>query len=183
MLYESKTFTLKDGRTAVLRNPDPERDAAAMVKYLTDTAAETEFVLRYPEECSRYTVESERSFLEGFNANPNSLFLTCFVGERLAGNCELQFNTQIKYRHKASVAIALYREFWGQGIGTAMFRAMEEVARQRGVMLLELEYIGGNERGRGLYEKMGFKEIAEHPDAVMLKDGSTRSLVYMMKKL
>jgi RimJ/RimL family protein N-acetyltransferase len=183
MLFEPRRFTLKDGREAVLRNPDPERDAAAMVKYLTDTAAETEFVLRYPEECSRYTVESERSFLEGFNANPNSLFLTCFVGERLAGNCELQFNTQIKYRHKASVAIALYREFWGQGIGTAMFRAMEEVARQRGVMLLELEYIGGNERGRGLYEKMGFRITGVRPDAIRLKDGRFLNEYMMVKKL
>ena len=64
-----------------------------------------------------------------------------------------------------------------------MFRAMEDVARQRGVMFMELDYIGGNARGRGLYEKMGFQEIARHPDAVRLKDGSLRELVYMMKRL
>ena len=44
-------------------------------------------------------------------------------------------------------------------------------------------YIEGNARGRALYEKMGFTEVARHPDAVRLKDGSMRSLVFMMKKL
>ena len=181
MLFEAKAFTLKDGRTAVLRVPEPE-DAEAMVKYLTDTAAETEFVLRYPEEC-HWTVEKERELLEGFKDNPNSLMLCCFVEGRLAGNCNLQFNPQLKWRHKASVAVALYREFWNQGIGTAMFEAMIEVAREKGVRQLELDYIEGNARGRGLYEKMGFQEVARHPDAVRLKDGSFRSLVFMMKKL
>ena len=160
---------------------EPE-DAEAMVKYLTDTAAETEFVLRYPEEC-RWTIEKEQELLKNFKDNPNSLMLCCFVGDELAGNCNLQFFPQIKFRHKADVAIALYRRFWGQGIGTAMFRAMLDVARERGVRQVELDYIDGNARGRGLYEKMGFVEVARRPDAVQLKDGSFRSLVCMMKRL
>ncbi|MBQ8108925.1 MAG: GNAT family N-acetyltransferase [Clostridia bacterium] len=181
VLYEARRFTLKDGREAVLRCPEPE-DALNMVRYLTDTAAETEFVLRYPEEC-HWTEEQERNLLQGFKDNPNSLMLCCFVDGELAGNCNLQFNGQLKFRHKASVAIALYRKFWGLGIGTAMFGAMIDVARDRGMMQLELEYIGGNDRGRGLYEKMGFVEVARHPDAVRLKDGSFRDLIFMTKKL
>ena len=181
MLFSPEEIQLKDGRTAVLRLPEPE-DAAIMIQYLTDTAAETEFVLRYPEECC-WTLEQEQTLLQSFKDNPNSLMLCCFVEGKLAGNCNLQFNGQMKFRHKASIAIALYREFWGLGIGSAMFRTMENVARQRGVLFLELDYIEGNARGRALYEKMGFAEVARHPDAVMLKDGSTRSLVYMTKRL
>lgn len=181
VLFDAMSFTLKDGRAAVLRLPEPE-DAEVMVQYLADTAAETEFVLRYPEEC-HWTVEQERDLLAGFKDNPNSLMLCCFVDGRLAGNCNLQFFTQLKWRHRASVAVALYRDFWGQGIGTAMFRAMEQAARARGVRQMELEYIDGNERGKALYEKMGFVKVAEHPDAVMLKDGSFRNMVYMMKVL
>ena len=181
MQFEARKITLRDGRSAVLRVPEPE-DAEAMVKYLTDTSAETEFVLRYPEEC-HYTIEKERELLEGFKANPNSLMLSCFVEGRLAGNCNLQFNTQMKFRHKAAVAIALYREFWGLGIGTAMFGAMLDAARERGVMMLELDYIEGNERARALYERVGFVQVAEHPDAVRLRDGSMRKLVYMVKRL
>ena len=181
MQFSPKEIRLKDGHAAVLRVPEPE-DAADMIRYLTDTAAETEFVLRYPEEC-RWTLEQEQALLQSFKDNPDSLMLCCFVEGRLAGNCCLQFNGQMKLRHKASIAIALYREFWGLGIGSAMLGTLEDAARQRGVMFLELDYIDGNARGRALYEKMGFAEVARHPDAVMLKDGSTRCLVYMMKRL
>lgn len=181
MLYEAKRFTLKDGRKAVLRVAEPE-DAEQMVQYLRDTAAETEFVLRYPEEC-QWTIEKERELLNGFKDNPNSLMLCCFVEGELAGNCNLQFFPQIKYRHKADVAIALYRRFWGQGIGTAMFEAMLSVARERGVRQVELEYIDGNARGKALYEKMGFVKVGARPDAVQLKDGTFRDLVLMVKKL
>ena len=63
-----------------------------------------------------------------------------------------------------------------------MFEAMLAAARERGVRQVELDYIDGNDRARALYEKMGFVRIAEHPDAIRLKDGSFRSLVFMMKK-
>ena len=181
MLYEPRAFRLKDGREAVLRVAEPD-DAAQMVRYLSDTAAETEFVLRYPEEC-HFTEEKERELLEGFKSAPNSLMLCCFVEGQLAGNCNIQFNDKIKIRHRASIAIALYRAYWGLGIGTSMFNALIDVARERGVMQLDLEYIDGNERGRALYEKMGFEKVAEYPDAIRLKDGSFRKMIMMRKVL
>ena len=52
MHYPAQAITLKDGRAAILRSPDPERDAADLVQYLYDTAADTPFVLRTPEEVS-----------------------------------------------------------------------------------------------------------------------------------
>ena len=81
--------------------------------------------------------------------------------------------------HRASLAIALRREYWGRGIGTAMFRELIAAARQRGVTQLELDYIEGNDRGRSLYEKMGFRPWGELPDGIRQSDGSMRRLIYM----
>ena len=181
MVFEQKRFLLKDGHAAVLRVPEPD-DAAEMLLYLKQTAAETEFVLRYPEECV-WTEEQERGLLEGFRNAPDSLMLACFVDGVLAGNCNLQINPHIKDRHRGNVAIALRKAFWGRGIGTAMFQEMIAVARARGVEQLELDYIEGNARARMLYEKMGFEQYAVHPDAIRLKDGSRRSLICMLKRL
>lgn len=182
MLYNATTFALRDGREAVLRNPKPEPDAAPMIDHLKQIASETEFLLRYPEEC-RWTEEQERNVLADINASDMRLMLVCEVGGEIAGMCGLNFNGQIKFRHKANLDIGIRSKFWGQGIGTAMMNAMIGVARERGVEQLELDYIEGNARGRALYEKMGFVRVAEHPDAVKLKDGSYRKLVFMMKKL
>lgn len=181
MLYEAKRFALKDGREAVLRNPEPG-DAAQLLDYLRVTAAETDFVLRYPDEV-HYTLEQERRLLEGLKGDPGHLMLSCFVDGRLAGNCSMQLFDKRKICHRASVAIALYRAYWGLGIGTAMFETMIELARERGVSQMELEYIEGNERGRALYEKMGFVQYGVHPDAIRLADGTSRSEIMMLKRL
>ena len=182
MLYEAKSFALKDGRQAVLRNPDPERDAAEMISCLKQVCGETEFLLRYPEECP-WTVEQEKQTLADINGYEGRLMLVCEVGGEIAGMCGLNLYPQLKYRHRADVDIALLQRFWGLGIGTAMFESMIAVARGKGLLQLELDYIDGNARGKALYEKMGFEQVGERPDAVRLRDGSLRSLMLMTKKL
>ena len=181
MEFEAKSFPLKDGRAAVLRNPEPE-DAPELLAFLRETTAETDFLLNYPEECT-WTEEQERALLTGFRVNPDQLFLACYVKGRLAGTCNLQRLGKRKTRHRAELAIALRREFWGQGIGTAMFEALIGTARAMGVAQLELDYIEGNDRARALYEKMGFICYAEHPDAIRLKDGRSLRLFAMRKTL
>ena len=84
----------------------------------------------------------------------------------------------------AEVGYSLAREYWNQGIGTAMFETMISVAEKReGLLQLELEFIEGNARGRALYEKMGFRIVAMKPDAVKLKDGSLRNEYTMIRKM
>ena len=95
----------------------------------------------------------------------------------------LTMNRRIKTRHRASVAIALKKEYWGLGIGAALFREMIAIAEERGLDHLELDYIEGNDRARCLYEKMGFQQIAEVPDAYRLKDGTSRKSILMIKTL
>jgi len=183
MIFTPVTFALKDGRSAILRSPDPQKDAADLVQYLYDTAADTPFVLRTPEEI-RYTVEGEEHFLQNVVESPNDCMILCEVDGHIAGNCHLSFNTRIKTRHSCSVAIALRKAYWGQGIGTAMFAAMEALARQReGVLQMDLEFIEGNTRARALYEKMGFRIVGLHPDAIRQEDGTMCALFAMQKKL
>ncbi len=182
MLIEPKKILLKDGRAAVLRNPDPETDAAALISHLKRIVTETEFLLRYPEECY-WTEAQERNILSEGNADDMRLMLVCEVDGEIAGMCGLSQYPQMKFRHRASLDIGLQKRFWNLGIGTAMLEALAEAAKERNLLQLELEYIEGNARGRALYEKMGFTEIARHPDAVRFRDGSMHSLVFMMKKL
>lgn len=64
MIIKDITFTLKDGRQALIRSPRDE-DIQGMLNYLYISAGETEFILRYPEECSKYTAEGEKNCLTG----------------------------------------------------------------------------------------------------------------------
>ena len=181
MLFEPVSLTLKDGRTAIFRPPQAE-DAAEMIAYMRDTAGETDYLLGYPEERD-IPVEKEAAFLAAMADDPNAMMIVCTVDGHLAGNCQLSFNTKIKKRHRASVAIALRKAYWGLGIGTKMFSMMMEAAEARpGIMLLELEVIEGNSRARALYEKFGFRVTALHPNAILLKDGTILH-EYLMQKI
>lgn len=183
MIFNPVAIRLKDGRSAILRSPDPIRDAADLVQYLHDTAADTPFVLRTPEEVF-YTVEGEERFLQGVVESPNDCMILCEVDGMIAGNCHLSFQRKLKVRHRCEVAIALRKAYWGNGIGTAMFEAMEGLARAReGVTVMELEFIEGNARARGLYEKMGFRIVGWHPEAIRQEDGTMLALYIMQKKL
>ena len=181
MKFETKSITLKNGKEAILREPRGE-DAAEMVAYLKTTAAETDFLMNYPEEC-RFTEETEKSYLENIVNAKNTLMIVCEIDGRIAGNCSINFNSRMKTAHRASVGIALLREFWNLGIGTKLFEAMIDAAKARGVSQMELEFVEGNERAKHLYEKMGFSMVAEKPNAVRLKDGTMLREFFMVKYL
>lgn len=170
MLFPEKEITLKDGRTAIFRSPLPS-DAEAALEFMKMTAAETPFLLRSPEECT-LTVAEEEKFLSRFPADSNAAMILCFVDGVLAGNCQIVRKNKIKTRHRASIGIALKREFWGLGIGTALFREMIAIAENWGLMQIELEVIEGNDRAIALYHKMGFETVSCVPDAILMPEGS-----------
>ena len=183
MVIDDVKFLLKDGREAVLRSPR-EEDVESTLEYLRTSAGETEFILRYPEECSKYTPEGERTLFEQKNASPNEAMLMCVVDGRVIGNCEISFYRGMKTKHRAAVAIALISEFWNQGIGTKMFEEMIRLAEEREeVMQMELEFVEGNTRARHLYEKMGFRIAGVHPNAIRLKDGRLLNNYLMIREM
>ena len=181
MKIETKQIQLKDGRTAFLRTPLPE-DAAALLEYLRVTAGETDFLSRYPEECTM-TLEQEEAFLRNALQSTDSIMILCEVEGKLAGNCELSRHNRQKTKHRASIGIALLREFWGQGIGTAMFEEIHRLTKSWEVEQLELEVFADNHRAIALYKKMGFYIASEHPNAFKRKDGTYVNEYLMIKKL
>ena len=183
MIIREFEFTLKDGRKALIRSPK-EEDIQGMLDYLYKSAEETDFILRYPEECSRYTVEGEKELFERMNSSSNEAMLVCIVDGKVAGNCQITWNNRIKTRHRASVAIALLKDYWNQGIGTRLFQELIRIAEENeNILQMELEFIEGNTRARALYEKMGFRITGVGVNAVRLKDGTLLNEYQMIKEI
>lgn len=181
MLFEEKTVTLKNGQPAVLKNPS-EEDAELLLDFIRKACGETDFLLRYPEEWN-ISVEQEKDWAKRIRFSPDTLGLVCFVDGRVVGNCELRFRGGLKTAHRATVAIAILKDYWNLGIGSAMFTEMIAAARKYGTEIMELEFIEGNDRARHLYEKFGFRIVSEQPNIIKLKDGSYRKEFYMQKYL
>ncbi|MBE5769025.1 MAG: GNAT family N-acetyltransferase [Clostridiales bacterium] len=182
MFFPDKTFTLKDGRTALLRAPRRE-DAAAVLDCFITTAGETEFLLNYPEEIA-FTVEGEEAFLMSARESADELMIICEVEGQVAGSCNLMFKRRIKNRHIATLGISLKKAYWSLGIGGALMAEVIRAARQReGVRFIDLEVVQDNARAIALYEKMGFELVCVKPDAFRFRDGTFHGECLMRLKL
>ena len=183
MIIQPFEFALKDGRRALVRSPRDE-DIPGMLEYLYVSAGETEFILRYPEECGKYTPEGEKALFDRVNASDREAMLVCLVEGKVAGNCQIVWTAGMKTRHRASVAIALLREFWNQGIGTRLFQELIRIAEeQEHILQMELDFVEGNTRARALYEKMGFRITGVRPNAIRLKDGTLLNEYSMVRPI
>lgn len=183
MVIQDIWFDLKDGRKALLRSPR-EEDIPGTLEYLLKSAGESEFILRYPEECGKYTYEKEKELFERKNASPNDTMLMCLVDGRVVGNCEIMTFPSLKTRHRATVAIALLRDYWNQGIGTRMFEEMIRIAEANPhVLQMELDFVEGNVRARHLYEKMGFRITGVKRNAIRLRDGRLLDEYMMIREI
>ena len=183
MIIDEVRFKLRDGRESLLRSPK-EEDVESTLEYLVVSAGETDFILRYPEECGKYTPEGEKKLFEQKNESSNEAMIMCVVDGKVVGNCEISFFKGMKTKHRASIGIALISEFWNQGIGTKMFEEMIRLAENReDVLQIELEFVEGNARARHLYEKMGFRITGVRPNAICLKDGTLLNEYTMIKEI
>ncbi|MBE5939588.1 MAG: GNAT family N-acetyltransferase [Lachnospiraceae bacterium] len=181
MKVEEKEIKLKDGRMLILRSPKLS-DAEELIEYLKVTAGETEFLLKYPEEVN-ITIEQEEGILQWFLDSDRDLMIIAEVDGKIAGNCSLSpVGKKIRVRHRCSIGIALYEEYWGLGIGTALLKYLIEKAKEMGYEQMELVVVKRNEQAIALYKKMGFVECGGRPNAMKHKDGSYDDDIIMVKE-
>ena len=181
MIFEEKQIVLKNGKIAILKSPCVE-DAEKMLNYVKTACGETEYLLRYPEEWE-ISMEQEEGWVKYNRTSPDDMAITCFVDGEVAGNCGIHFRGEIKTAHRATIDIAILKDYWNLGIGSAMFEELLAIARKRGTEIMELEFVEGNERAKHLYEKFGFRIVSEKPNIIKLKDGTYLKEIYMQKYL
>lgn len=182
MVFEEKHIVLKDGRKCVLR-PARREDAAEMIDFLRTVSGETDFLLRNADEAD-YTLEAEEAILENRRRAPREIMLVAEADGRVAGNCGILSKGDLRrVRHRCGFAIALKRQYWNAGLGTAMMGYALSLARDMGYEQVELEVVEGNERAKRLYEKMGFVETGRTLRSLKYDDGSYRDEICMAKIL
>lgn len=182
MRFEEREITLKDGRQCILK-PNSSEYAEQMLEYLKKTPEETDFLLRYADEV-KWTLEEEQKILDDFLENPYAIMMVAVVDGKVAGNAGVNgIGNQRKLWHRCSLAIALYKEYWGLGIGTAMLEYLTELARRVGWKQIDLEVVLGNDRALAAYKKCGFIETGVRHHAIRFDDGTLHDEILMYKEL
>ncbi len=182
MEYASKEILLKNGRACLLRLAEAS-DAEMLLEYLKATSGETPYMIREPEEV-RTSLEEEAEFIRKNRENPRALHLLAFVDGAFAGSCSFAPDSErLRMRHRCTVGISLYREFWGMGVGTALMEEILTGAKAAGFEQAELDVVSGNAPAVGLYRKMGFETTGTIPRAFKYKDGTYADFLFMVKYL
>lgn len=170
-----------NGREIVLRTAI-EQDAQLLIDYLKKTCAETRFLAKEPEEI-QMTIEQEEQFIKRTNDSQTDLMLLAFLNGTFIGNCSFTGGSTSRYRHRATMGIALYQKYTGTGIGRAMIKRLLEIAKKKGYEQMELEVVADNQRAIYLYESLGFQTYGKLPNNMKYLDGTYADVYWMMRKL
>ncbi|MBE5802024.1 MAG: GNAT family N-acetyltransferase [Clostridiales bacterium] len=182
MRFESKEFKDKLGRTIVLRNAETS-DAADLLEYLKITTSETPYLIREPDEVN-LTIDQQKRFLEDKVGADRELLLIATIDGKHIGNCSLMGKAPYKrYSHRCGIAIALYQEYCGFGIGRMMIQTILDVAKDLGYEQAELEVVSDNKIAIALYQKLGFVKYGSFPNNIKYSDGTYADTDWMMKRL
>ena len=172
----------KTGSEVTLRNAEIN-DAEDLIQYLKITTSETPYLIREPDEVT-LSLEQEQNFIQRVMDSDRELMLVAIIDGKHIGNCSLMgIGGYRRYQHRCSVAIALYQEYCGRGIGKIMLQTVLEIAKEIGYEQAELEVIADNKNAIALYENLGFEKYGHFPDNMKYENGKYADAYWMMKKL
>ena len=175
MIYNEKNFVLKNGTKLILKSPDI-CDAKMLLEQIITAASQTDYLLSTPRDFEKYLndISKEEEFIARFNESDDYL-ICAYVSGKIVGNCALRFLKHDKDKHRATVGIAIIKEYWGMGIGSIVFDEMINIAKNTpGIEQIELDggVIEQNKRAIALYSKKGFVKTGTIPHELKLKDGT-----------
>lgn len=182
MKFETEYRITKTGLRVGFRSACAD-DAQLEIDYLKRVCGETPFLLSEAEDVA-YTLEDETEYLTGCENSAGSLMLNAYVDGDLVGNGSFTpVGSAKRLAHRASLGIAIFKEYCDQGIGEILIGFLLEKARECGYEIMELDVFSKNVRGIHLYKKLGFAECGRLRNAIKYKDGTYDDLVLMQKEL
>lgn len=173
MIYKAQEFTLKNGLKVTLKSPEVS-DAQKLLNFIVSVASITDYILSTPKDFEGFLkdITKEEKYIDSYKENKDYLICVYHDGE-IIGDCSLAFHRHEKDAHRATVGIAVGKEYWGLGIGSLLFEEMIKLAKNEpGIEQIELSVIANNERAKRLYTKKGFVKVGDIPHQLKLKDGS-----------
>jgi RimJ/RimL family protein N-acetyltransferase len=159
--FISTEVITKDGQKMIIRKPDSS-DAEKMIEYLNIVGGESDNLLFGKDEF-RLTVEQEIEHIKNMNQNTNGLMIIGCIGEKIASIAQISGEGRKRIAHNSEVAISVKKEYWGNGIGSAMMSALIHFAKETDkIKNISLGVKASNNTAMKLYEKMGFVKIGVH---------------------
>ena len=171
MFLPAETCFFRNGTPYTLRSAEPE-DASRMLQYMKIMLGETPFLARTPEEFN-YTPEAEADILAGRRDDPRGLMLVAELDGQIIANAGISSHgAKSRLLHRAELGISVRKDYWRQGIGSALMERLIAFAVRSGYEQIELTVESKNRRALALYHKYGFTVYGTRPHGMKYADGS-----------
>ncbi len=171
-----QVVTLKDGKRVLLRplTADDKNELIALFEPIgTDDASLMRNDVRRREIVASWVDRIDYKTI---------LPIVAVVSDRIVGDATLHFRSG-PGRHIADVRIFLSKEFRRCGLGSAMLRALIDVARKFGLQQLVAEVVADQVKVINAFKQLGFELRTTYPDYFMMPDGETHDVAILILSL
>lgn len=151
-------------------------DAAAMLAYLKQIGGETDN-LTFGAEGLPFSIEDEAAYIGELESSRDGALFVAKENGRIVGDASLS-RLPRRMSHRGDLGIAVVREYWNRGVGSALMRAVIDFARANDFDGIDLQVRSDNRAAIALYEKFGFRTLGTHP-AFFKLDGEDIPFDYM----
>ena len=172
-----QSISLDDGSTITLR-PLLKTDEAALVQYFGSLPPEDRLCLK--EDVT------DPSVIENwiYDLNYDTILpLVALHDDHIVGDATLHFNPIGWTKHQAELRLTTSTQYRVRGLGTTLLQNLIDIATRLGLEQISIEIPPVLDKAFYLFEKMGFKEVANLKGFVKDLEGSESDLVLMVKYL
>ncbi len=156
-------------------------DAEQFLNLCKKLDTETQFMMLEPGERTTTVEEQQAQIARLLMLENQTIFVAEYNGQLVGYLAALGGEFQ-RNRHSVYIIIGILQAFTGQGIGTQLFRTLEEWAQLQRIHRLELTVMVHNEAGLALYKKQGFEIEGTKRDSLLV-NGKYVDEYYMAKLL
>ena len=161
-----KTFTLKDGRKAIVRTPRWE-DLDDLMDFINSLVREEAPILREKEVSRIEEAEWLAKHLVSLEKD-EIIHFVAEIGGKVVASAEIT-KRRGHQKHVGVLGIAVKSGYRRLGIATKLIEALLKEAKKQGLKVIILDVYEKNLPALNLYKRMGFKEVGRIPKAVYWK--------------
>ena len=172
-----QSISLEDGTPVTLR-PLLKADEAALLEYFGSLPPEDRLCLK--EDVT------DPKVIENwiYELNYDTVFpLIALHNGNIVGDATLHFNPIGWTKHQGEVRLTTSTRYRVRGLGTILVHNLIDIATRLGLEMISIEIPPMLDKAFYLFEKMGFKEVANLKGFVKDLEGKESDLVLMVKYL
>lgn len=156
-----RRIKLKNDVKLILRKPTIE-DAEKIIEYINIVGGESNNLLFGRGEF-HLTVDQEKKHIKAMNNDSNSLMILGIIDNDIVSLAQIVTSNRKRIAHNGEVSISVKKEYWRNGIGSAVMEEIIRFAKEGGkIKNISLGVRASNINAINMYEKLGFIRVGFH---------------------